>query len=287
MIDLSVSIVNYNSATHLQKCLSSLMRHTKDISCELFVVDNASIDGSTEMLNRNFPQVKLLKNEENLFFTRAHNQVLKQVQGRYCVLLNPDTYFEENVFKKCVSFMDEHPEIGVLGPKILNPNGTFQGSGDRFPTFLYGLFELLLLHTLWPSNPVRSYRIQKGWQRNSSQSVDSVSGAFFLVRSSLLSKVGLLDENFLMYWEEVDWCKRIAKAGHKIFFLSETSIVHIGSQSADLLGRSKKEKIFYESLLVYYGKYYGNKVAFLFNILLKIYTIPALRVLRFLKNFQV
>lgn len=282
MLDLTISIVNYNATLHLEKCLSTFFAMTKDISYEVIVVDNASTDGSLEMLKR-FPQVDVIINRENLFFVKAQNQVLRLAKGRYCVILNPDVYFEENALKKCVDFMDQHPEVGVVGPKILNPNGTYQGSGDRFPTFMYGLFEVLLLNTLWKNNPVRSYRIQSGWKRDNTMAVNSLGGACLVVRSSILEQVGFLDENLLMYWEEVDWCKRIREAGYEIYFLAETSVVHIGSQSADLLGGKEKDRIFYGSMLTYYKKHYGNLVAFLFEVILYLYTKPILQFFRFLK----
>lgn len=257
MIDLSISIVNYNTVNLLKQCLLSIYKETKGINLDIWVVDNASSDESIQMIKTNFPEVNLIVNKENLFFTKAHNQALKLARGRYLVLLNPDTILLNNAFKIMTDFMDKHPETGACGPKLLNPDMTDQGSGLAFPSYLYGLFEVLCINALFPYNLVKNKTWVRGWDRNDLREVHTVGGACMLVRREISETVGLLDENFLAFWEETDWCLRIKKAGWKIYFIPEAKVIHIEKQSIKQIGRRKEEKIFRQSMLYYYKKHYG------------------------------
>ena len=284
MIDLSITIVNYNTKDLLKKCIESIYKTTKEISFEIIVVDNASSDGSVEMLKKEFPKVKVIANKENLFFTRAHNQALRISKGRYLMILNSDTIILESTFDKMVKFMDDHPEAGACGPKLLNPDYSLQRSSDRLPTFLYGLFEVLLLNTVWKNNPVKLHRIYSGWDRNSIKEVDSVGGSCMMVRKEVAEKVGLLDENFLAYWEEIDWCRRILYAGYKIYYLADVQIIHYWQVAMNKLGKEKKEKIFYDSMLYYYKKHFGIFPYLILWIILNFYTKPILKIVRMVKS---
>ncbi|MFQ3675845.1 MAG: glycosyltransferase family 2 protein [Endomicrobiia bacterium] len=268
MIDLSITIVNYNTKDLLSQCIKSIYHNTKEISYEIIVVDNASSDGSVEMLKKEFPEVIVIANNKNLFFTRAHNQALRIANGRYLMILNSDTVILERAFDKMIKFMDEHPECGACVPKLLNPDMTLQRSSDRLPTFTYGLFEVLLLNTLFPNNSVKRYRIYSEWDRNSTMAVDSVGGSCMMVRREVIEKIGLLDENFLAYWEEIDWCKRILEAGYKIYYLHTAQIIHCWQVSMNKLGKEKKEKIFYNSMLYYYKKHFGMLTYWIFRSIL-------------------
>ena len=283
-MDVTISIVSYNTKDLLRRCLSSIQEHTANISYEIFVVDNASADGSAAMVQAQFPQVHLIANRENLFFSKAHGQALSKAQGRYCVILNPDLYLEENVFEPLVHFMDQHSEVGSVGPKIVGTDHLPQGSGDRFPDFWYGLFELLLLNTVWKTNPSRSLRIRPNWSRDTTESVDTLGGACILVRTSLFETVGKLDEGFLMYWEEIDWCKRISDAGWKNYFFSEVQVVHHGGASSSLHSKIKRDCIFYGSMLYYYKKHHGAVVYFILNFICRLFTLPVLKMVRKFKN---
>ncbi|MBI2118372.1 MAG: glycosyltransferase family 2 protein [Elusimicrobia bacterium] len=284
-LDLTISIVNYNTSNLLEKCLISIYQHHKQISFEIFVIDNASTDSSVTMVQKKFPMVNLIRNGQNLFFTKAHNQALSQAQGRYSVILNPDLYFEDNALEKIINFMDKDNSIGAAGPKILNLDGSVQGSGDRLPSFLYGLFEVFLINTIWKTNPIRSNRIRPDWDRDQTETVESLSGACMLVRSSLFKDVGILDERFLIYWEETDWCKRILEKGYKIYLFSEAKLYHLGSVGMDLHGKEKKEKIFFNSMLKYYKKHYGFLAYALFNLIYLFYNVPILKIIRKIKGW--
>ena len=282
-MDLSVSIVSYNTRGLLERCLSSVFRETRGLEFEVFVTDNASSDGSAEMVRSKFPQVRLTANPENRYFGRAHNQALTRAQGRYAVILNPDLELRGNALKTLVDFMDANPKAGAAGPRILNADGTPQGSGDRLPTFVYGLFEALLLNTLWPSNPVRSSRRRPEWKRDTRESVESLGGACLMVRRALFETVGLLDEEFLLYWEEVDWCRRIVEAGSEVWFVPEAEVVHSGGASTSLLGKDRRDRIFLQSMLYYYRKHgYGT---FVLSLIVRAFTLPALWTVRRIKSF--
>ncbi len=177
MIDLSITIVNYNTKDLLRQCIKSIYENTKSITFEIIVVDNASTDGSVDMLKKEFPDVKIIANKENLFFTRAHNQALRISNGRYLMILNSDTIILDSAFDKLVKFMDNNPQCGACGPKLLNPDTSLQRSSDRLPTFLYALFEVLLFNTIWKNNPVKKHRIYAEWDRNTTKEVDSVGGS--------------------------------------------------------------------------------------------------------------
>lgn len=285
MTDLSITIVNYNTKDLLRQCIKSIYEQTKEISFEIIVVDNASNDGSVEMLKSEFPEVKIIANKENLFFTRAHNQALRVSKGRYLMILNSDTIVLNSAFDKLVKFMDEHPECGACGPKLLNPDMSLQRSSDRLPTFLYALFEVLLINTVWKNNPVKNYRIYSKWDRNTTKEVDSVGGSCMVVRKEVVEKIGLLDQNFIAYWEEIDWCKRIIETGDKVYYITEAKIVHYWQVSMNKLRKEKKEKIFYNSMLYYYKKHFGVFHYLILWIILSFYTKPILKVVRSMKHF--
>ena len=270
MIDLSITIVNYNTKDLLRQCIKSIFENTKDISYEIIVVDNASIDGSVEMLQTEFVGIKVIQNKENLFFTRAHNQALRISNGRYLMILNSDTIILENTFDKMVRFMDEHSEAGACGPKLLNADFSLQKSVAQFPTF--------------PNNYIKKQRFYFDLELNKTIEVDSVGGSCIILKREVVEKVGLLDEKFLAYWEEIDWCKRIVDAGYKVYYFPEAQLVHFWQVTMSKLGKEKKEKIFYNSMVYYYKKHYGIITSSIFFLLLIFFRIPFLKTIRFLKK---
>ncbi|MFH2069950.1 MAG: glycosyltransferase family 2 protein [Elusimicrobiota bacterium] len=284
MLDLSITIVNYNTKKFLEECLSSIYQNTKNIKYEIIVVDNASGDGSAEMLKQKFPDVKLIVNQENFFFTKAHNQALKNSTGRYLLLLNPDTVILDNALGRMVNFMDTELRCRACGPKLIDRQGRHQWSGEKFPTFLWGLFEVGLLNTLFPNNIVKKNRTLFDWNREDTREVDSVSGACLLVRKEVIQQVGLLDENFTAYFEEIDWCHKIKKHGWKIFFVADAQVIHHWGVSMDKLGREKKEKIFDNSFLYYYRKHYGIIAWIILAAILRLWKMPVLKITRMLKG---
>jgi GT2 family glycosyltransferase len=256
-MDLSVSIVNYNGCKLLRQCLESVYKETRGIEFDVYVVDNASVDDSMDMVKKEFPQVKVIRNNENLFFAKAHNKALKIAGGRYSCVLNNDTVILDNALGKLVKFMDEHPEAGACGPRLTNADGTLQRSCSRFPTFMYGLFQGFLINTVFPNNFSKKWKDYSDWGQDSLRSVDSVSGSCIVVRSGLRDNVGLLDEGFLIYWEEIDWCYRICKAGWKVYYVPDSQIIHYWGVAMKKHGITRTERIYQNSMKYYYRKHFG------------------------------
>jgi len=266
MLDLSICVVSYSTKDLLKQCLESIYRETKGISFEIFIVDNASIDGSVEMVKNNFPNVNLIKNKKNLGFASASNQAIKDSKGRYILLLNPDTVILNSSLNKLVKFMDSHSEAGVVGPQILNPNRTFQFSYDEgislkifFNIFILSnllpLFKILLI----PIKKVKHYfRKSQGMEHHLKiKEVGRIRGCCLLVRQEVIEQVGLMDEQFFMYCEEVDWEYRMKNAGWKIYFYPFARIIHYwGASTAP--NKQQFNLIQWQSNYKYIRKHYGN-----------------------------
>jgi len=254
-MDLSIITVNWKVKDLLEKCLRSVYEQTKDISFEVFVVDNDSRDGSVEMVREKFPQVLLTASKDNLGFAKGNNVAAKDAKGRYILLLNPDTEILDNAIGKMVKFMDNHPGCGIAGCKLLNPDLTLQPSVRRFPTFLSQALILLKLHHLFPhSAPMRHY-LAEDFDYTKTQPADQVMGAFFMIRKKVIEKIGLLDEKFWIWFEEVDYCKRTKEAGFKILYTPEAKIIHYYGQSFKQVYNVKKQKDFNKSLTYYFKKH--------------------------------
>lgn len=259
--DLSIVIVNWNVRELLRNCLKSLYAQTQAITFEAFVVDNASSDGSAEMVENEFPQVNLIKNENNLGFAKANNQAIKQSRGKYVLLLNPDTIVLDKAIVKLVQFMDEHIDIGAAGPKIMGSDNSVQLScGMHFPTPWTELWTLTRLSYLFPKNRIFGRCLMGYWSHNDTREVDVVSGACIMVRREAIEEVGLLDEHFFLIAEEVDWCYRMKKAGWKVYLYANAEIVHF-------LGQSMQRSLIntnlegYKSMYLFYRKHYGQMSA--------------------------
>lgn len=236
MTDLSIIIVSWNTRQSLQNCLASIYAQPWNIEFEVLVIDNASRDGSPQMVRRMFPQVNLIENVQNLGFARACNQGLRRAQGRFIALLNPDTQVLHNALHNMVAFLDKHPDIGALGPKIMDANGTVDLRCARhLPTLATELFEKTRLDRRFPRSRVFGHYLMSYWDHNDSRDVEALSGACLMVRREVLAEVGMLDESFFMYGEDIDWCYRIHKAGWRVFYYSEVQITHIAGQSTNLV----------------------------------------------------
>lgn len=246
-MDLSIIIVSWNVEKLLKECLHSLFLYTKNIDFEVLVVDNASSDNTVAMIKKDFPQVKLIVNRENNGFARANNQAIKQAQGKYILLLNPDTEFIENSAALAVKFMIEHEDADIMGCKLLNPDQSLQPSVRRFPTIYSSLVQLLKLHHLFKPEKILKKYLCVNLDYNKTQLADQVMGAFLLFKKEL----GLLDENYFLWLEEVDLCRR---AKH-VYYTPITKIVHYGNSSFTQVRTLKKQKYFYQSLLYYFSKF--------------------------------
>jgi GT2 family glycosyltransferase len=265
---LSVIIVNYNVRYFLEQCLYSVFKAAQNIKLEVFVVDNNSVDRSVEMVREKFPQVKLIVNKENTGFSRANNQAIRQSTGEYVLLLNPDTVVEEDTFVKILDFMDNHPDAGGLGVKMLDGKGNFLPESKRgLPTPEVAFYKIVGLSALFP-NSQRFARYHLGYlDKDKIHQVEILSGAFMLLRRKVLDKIGLLDEGFFMYGEDIDLSYRIIKAGYKNYYFPETRIIHYKGES------TKKSSInyvfvFYNAMIIFAKKHFSKKNARLFSFII-------------------
>lgn len=265
---LSVVIVNYNVEFFLEQCLNSVFIALKNVEGEVFVVDNNSIDGSVEMVKQKFPKVKLIVNKDNVGFSRANNQALRIAQGEYHLLLNPDTIVEEDTFKKVVDFMDEHPDAGGLGVKMIDGKGNFLPESKRgLPTPKDAFYKIFGLSRLFPKSKKFGRYHLSYLDMNEVHEIEILSGAFMLMRKKVLDKVGLLDEDFFMYGEDIDLSYRIVLGGYKNYYYPKTRIIHYKGES------TKKSSVnyvfvFYNAMIIFAKKHFSSKNARLFSFLI-------------------
>lgn len=267
---LSVIIVNYNVEPFLEQCLHSVRKASKSLSVEVFVVDNNSVDGSVAMVREKFPEVKLIANKENTGFSRANNQAMQIAQGEYVLLLNPDTVVEESTFDKVVAFMDAHPEAGGLGVQMIDGKGNFLPESKRgLPTPAVAFYKIFGFSKLFPKSKTFG-RYHLGFlPKDETHEVEILSGAFMLMRKAALDKVGLLDEEFFMYGEDIDLSYRIILGGYKNYYFHDTRIIHYKGES------TKKSSVnyvfvFYRAMAIFARKHFSAKNAQLFSFLINL-----------------
>lgn len=258
---LSIVIVNWNTCDLLRDCLKALRLGTHP-TYEAIVVDNGSTDASPQMMQSEFPQVRLIINPDNRGFSFASNQGIRASQGRYVVLLNSDTIALPVALDGLVDFMEAHPDAGACGPRLLCLDGTPQPyafGGD--PTLGYllarSLSQLVLRRSL------------HHWATDEVQQVDWVTGACLMARREAIEQAGLLDESIYMYFEDSDWCLRIRKAGWKVYYDPQVEIVHLGGQS--LAKNPRAQRAYYESLRYFYAKHYSRLAQWVIGLLLLIH----------------
>ena len=285
--DLSVVIVNYNVVFFLEQCLNSVFAASKNLNVQIFVVDNNSVDGSINMLKENFSTVVLIENKENVGFSKANNQAIKRANSPYVLLLNPDTVIEEDTFDKCIDFMNSNTDCGGLGLRMLDGKGNFLPESKRgFPSPSVAFYKIFGLSYLFPKSQ-KFGRYHLGFLSEFEvNEVDVLSGAFMLLRTLTLEKVGLLDEQFFMYGEDIDLSYRIKLGGYKNYYFPETKIIHYKGES------TKKSSVnyvfvFYKAMILFAKKHFSNKNANLFSfaINLAIYMRASLSLInRFVKK---
>jgi GT2 family glycosyltransferase/lipopolysaccharide/colanic/teichoic acid biosynthesis glycosyltransferase len=261
-LDVSVIIVNYNVRDFLHQALVSIQKALEGIRSEIVVVDNASDDGSAEMVRRQFPRVKLIINASNFGFAKANNIALKQTRGKFLLLINPDTIVQEDTIRVMVDFLNNHPEVGLAGCKILNPDGSIELACRRsFPTPWIAFSKIFGLSKLFPKTKLFGKYNLTYLNIEETNPVEAVSGSFMMVRKETLKQVGGLDENFFMYGEDLDWCYRIHQAGWQIYYVHSTQIVHYKGESTR---RSNMDEIytFYEAMRLFVDKHVRSSSLF-------------------------
>jgi GT2 family glycosyltransferase len=230
-MDVSIIIVAWNVRELLRACLQSVYRETRNIEFEVIYVDNGSSDGSVAMVREEFPDVRIVENQENRGFIKANNQGIEIARGRYVLLLNSDTLVLKDVVAQVVRFADQHPNAAVVGCRVLNPDGSLQRNCFRFYSTLNTLFDALFLRSIFPQNRLFARKVYAGWNYDTVREVDVVVGCFSLVRMEAIRHVGVMDEAFFVYGDDIDWCYRFVKAGWKIFFAPVGEIIHYGGQT--------------------------------------------------------
>lgn len=265
---ISIIIVNYNVEYFLEQCLNSVKKALLNVSGEVFVVDNNSIDNSVTMVRNKFPEYHLIANKDNRGFSKANNQAIELSKGEYVLLLNPDTVVEEDTFEKVIRFMDNHPDAGGLGVRMLDGKGKFLPESKRgLPTPLVAFYKIFGLSKLFPkSKRFGQYHLGHLSEFETNE-IEILSGAFMLMRNDSLKKVGLLDEAFFMYGEDIDLSYRIIKGGYKNYYFPETRIIHYKGES------TKKSSVnyvfvFYRAMVIFAEKHFSKKNAKLFSFLI-------------------
>ncbi len=243
--ELSLIIVSFQVRELLARCLASLERATQDIPLEIIVVDNASTDGSVEMLRANFPHARVTANSENVGFAKANNQGLTIARGRYWMLLNPDTEIlpdAPNPFRLLADFMDAHPRAGACGASLFYPDGTRQHSAFRFPNLAQIYMDLFPVNWRLRESSLNGRYPFARYERGAPFPIDHPLGAALLMRPDAAKQVGLLDEDYFIYAEEVDWCIRLKRAGWEIFCVPQARILHHEARST----KQFRDKMFVE-----------------------------------------
>ncbi|MGE5351262.1 MAG: glycosyltransferase [Acidobacteriota bacterium] len=267
MIDLSVIIVNFNVKEFLQNLLGSIQKSTGKISTEVIVIDNASDDGSVEILREKFPWVKLIASQKNLGFGRANNLGLEISQGKYILLINPDTIVQEDTFQKLISFFEKTPDAGLAGCKVLNSDGTLQLACRRgFPGPWTSFTKVTGLSKLFPKSRLFARYNMTYLDENQTYEVDAISGAFMMMKREVYEKVGGFDSQFFMYGEDLDLCYRIQKAGYKVYYVHDTQIIHYKGESTKRSSMDET-RVFYEAMHLFVKKHFSS--SFLVEIILR------------------
>jgi len=273
-VDLSILIVNWNSRELLRSCLASVAEQRQMLSrmmLETIVVDNASHDASVGMVRTTHPNVLVVENESNMGFAAANNQAILRSSGRYLLLLNPDTQLRPNALSTLIAFMDAHPQAGAAGPQLLNSDGTLQKSCSPMLTPFRELWRLAFLDAIWRK---ATYPLNT-WDRSVPRQVDVIKGAAFLLRREALDQVGLLDEDFFVYSEEVDLCMRLGIAGWERWWVPQATVIHHEAGSTSQVVEAMFVEL-YRSKVRFCRKYYDASAARLFTVALWLLYAPRL-----------
>ncbi len=267
---ISIVIVSFNVETLLKECLASVYRETTEAAFDIWVVDNHSRDNSVQMVKDSFPDVHLIENDRNLGFPKANNQAVARSTSDYILLLNPDTIVRDGAIDKMVRFMDEHPDVGVSGCRVLNEDGSLQLACRRsIPTPRVAFYRLTGLSRLFPNSKTMARYNLTYLDPNAPHEVDAVSGAFLVIRRKVVDAIGVLDESFFIYGEDMDWCIRAKKAGWKVMYYPHAQIIHykgVGCKTNNL----KTTYEFYRAMVLFHRKHFAGECAWPTNLIIYI-----------------
>jgi hypothetical protein len=262
-IDVSIVIVSFNTRDVTRQCLDYVQKHAAEVRHEVLVVDNASSDGSADMVDAEFPWVHLIRQNENKGFAGGNNPAMKIAKGRYILLLNSDAYLAEGVLEKTIQYMDDHQGIGVLGCKLTDPDGTLQPSARMLPGPLNKILHITGLAAQFSKSKFFGRVDYTWWDHSEPRSVGWVVGAYFLIRRETMENIGVLDDRYFLYFEEIDYCLSARRAGWDVVFYPYASVIHLGGQSSVKTGKRVSAKgrqmiaIRITSEFRYYRKMYG------------------------------
>jgi GT2 family glycosyltransferase len=267
-VDLSVIIVSFNSAGDLPACFEAMSRSTNGVDYEVIVVDNASADGAVQLIEERFPHVRVVANRENTGFARAANMGAAGSRGRHLILLNPDTELQDGALERCVAYLDQHPDVGIVTARVNNPDGTLQRACRRsIPTPKVAFFRLSGLSKIWKSHPAAgAYNV--AWaDPDETMEVEAVSGSFMMVRREAWEKVGGMDERYFLYGEDLDICLEVSRAGYRIVYYPEAVVVHHkGKSSRQARRRANRE--FHRAMNLFHRKHFADNTPGLLNLLI-------------------
>lgn len=270
---LSIVIVNWNTRDLLRQCLTSIYADPPVFDFDVYLVDNASTDGSAAMVQEQFSQVRLLTNAANVGFARANNQAIRLSTADYVLLLNSDTVVKPGALMALTHFMETHPQAGIAGARLVNPDGSLQLSCSPFPCLWRELFRLLHIPPIRPDG----YYPMAGWDQAAPRSVDVVLGACMFLRKAALDRIGLMDEDFFMYSEEVDLCYRFKDSGWNIFWVPQAEILHYGGQSTRQVATEMFLRL-YQSKVLYFRKHAGWFTVQVYKMILALAALARLAV---------
>ncbi len=258
MYKLSIIIVNYNVKEFILNLLQSISSAAKDLSYQVLIVDNASDDGSVEVIKEKFPSVNLIVNTKNVGFGKANNQALAKAKGDYILLLNPDTIVKEDTFENLFKFFEANADAGMATCKVLNPDGTLQLACRRsFPGPWTSFTKVTGLSSLFPNNKLFAKYNLTYLDENQSYEVDAISGSFMMMRKEVYEKVGGFDPEFFMYGEDLDLCYRIQKSGYKVYYVHTTEIIHYKGESTKRSSLDET-KVFYDAMHLFVKKHFSS-----------------------------
>ena len=265
-IDLSIIIVSWNVRELLRDCLHSLCETAGDLRLQIIVVDGASADGSADMVAGAFPEVELVRCDENVGFPRGNNMGLARATGRYLLLLNPDTIVQPGALQTLLAYLEAHADVGLVGAQLLNPDGSIQHSRYRFPRLSTGFFESTWLQPYAPQRLLDHYYL-RDQPSDRPVEADWLNGACLFTRREIAATIGGLDEAYFMYSEELDWCRRLKTAGWRIVYVPEAQIIHYVGQSSEQAVTARHIN-FNRAKLRYFRKYHGALAAGLLRLFL-------------------
>ncbi len=270
MDNISIIIVSWNARGYLRDCLNSICQTGGGLVREVIVVDNASSDGSPEMVAADFPEVNLIRSATNLGFARANNLGIKAAKGDYLALVNSDVVVHAGCFPQLIKFMESHPQAGLIGPHVLGRDGKLQRTCRRLPSVWSTVCESFGLDTAFANHAAFSGREMRHWKQDQTAEVEVLSGCFWLARRTAVERVGGLDERFFFYAEDVDWCKRFRDARWQTWYVNEATATHFGGgSSSNAPARYCVEML--RANLTYWKKYHGVPGQVLYYLLLLIY----------------